>query len=340
MKASSNSLQHNIIFNAIKAESLFSVTIELLTTCNWKCSHCYIPEHNDFGLDKNVIFDIFYQLRNLGVFELILTGGELFIRKDILEIIERARQLFFKVTLLTNISLLDEPTVLKLSKLHLNLISCTIFSLDSDIHDSITGIEGSLEKVLTNLKLLKKYNIPTEIKSVVMDVNFPSIQNLEKHCLENGFQYTASAVVSAKHNGDITPQSHRLSDEQLYAFFKSQHEIENKFPKTFDSSDYVCSTIRYSLFIDVKGDVYPCNTFNSSVGNIFEHTIEYIWQESESLKFFRNIRWADSNICNECPHKSFCSKCPGLALLEDGDVNSKSILACSHAKIRYNLHEL
>lgn len=61
--------------------------IELLTQCNLKCKHCYIPENSQYYLDKETVFDILSQLRDLGVLTVYFTGGEIFLRKDLLEIV-------------------------------------------------------------------------------------------------------------------------------------------------------------------------------------------------------------------------------------------------------------
>ena len=140
--------------------TLTVATIELLTKCNWRCQHCYLPSHVDEGLSKNVIFDVLDQLRDLGCFELALTGGEIFYREDCMDIIRKARELGFSVFLLTNISMLDESKIKELADLYISNISCSIFSLDEDIHDSITGVKGSLRKALENIMLIKKFNIP------------------------------------------------------------------------------------------------------------------------------------------------------------------------------------
>lgn len=47
----------------------------------------------------------------MGVFELTLTGGEIFCGPDIMEIIAKARSMFFKVILFTKVSLLDEDKI-------------------------------------------------------------------------------------------------------------------------------------------------------------------------------------------------------------------------------------
>ncbi|MBU5593191.1 hypothetical protein KQI89_15690 [Clostridium sp. MSJ-4] len=63
---------------------LNNATIELLTRCNWRCQHCYIPEHNNSGLSTNEWFNILHQLRAIGCFDILFTGGEPFYRDDII----------------------------------------------------------------------------------------------------------------------------------------------------------------------------------------------------------------------------------------------------------------
>lgn len=86
MNISSQSIEDHILNKIYNNNTLFSVTIELTTKCNWRCKHCYIESNYNGNLNKNIIFDIFEELRNLGTFEIILTGGEIFCRNDILDI--------------------------------------------------------------------------------------------------------------------------------------------------------------------------------------------------------------------------------------------------------------
>lgn len=93
---------------AVKNRIPLNVSIELLTSCNFKCKHCYIPQHDNIGLSFSTIESILHQLRDMGTFDIIFTGGEIFLRDDIVDIVSLARKLFFNVSLFTNISLLDE----------------------------------------------------------------------------------------------------------------------------------------------------------------------------------------------------------------------------------------
>ncbi|MDR2043886.1 MAG: radical SAM protein [Clostridium sp.] len=129
----------NTISIADKAHTLLHCTIEILTKCNWRCEHCYIPKHDSDGLSLDVLKKIFRELRTMKTFELILTGGEMFLRNDIMDILSDARQLGFNLQLFTNLSLLSEKSRDFIPQANIEKISCTIFSLNPDVHDAITN---------------------------------------------------------------------------------------------------------------------------------------------------------------------------------------------------------
>lgn len=126
--------------------SLLSMMIELTTICNEKCVHCYIPEHTNIGLKTDDIKRVVKEFREMGGLNLSLTGGEIFLRSDIYEIIEYARNLKLRVFLLTNGTLLGEKEIQLLKKYNIAELSISVYSLDDTIHDSITGVKGSLKK--------------------------------------------------------------------------------------------------------------------------------------------------------------------------------------------------
>lgn len=88
-----------------------------------------------------------------------LTGGEIFLREDLFDIIEYARNLYMRVFLLSNATLLNEQIAARLADLSIANFSTSIYSLDENVHDNITGKKGSLKSTLKNIQLLKEYNI-------------------------------------------------------------------------------------------------------------------------------------------------------------------------------------
>ena len=323
---------------ANKNKTLMSITIELLTKCNWKCKHCFLPTHCSYGLQKDEIFDIFEQLRELGCFEITFTGGELFFREDAMEIIKKAREMYFDVVLFTNVSLLNENKIKELSELYVSQISCTIFSLDEKIHDTITGIKGSFKRAMENIMLIKKYNIPLEIKTIFMKMNSDSFEDLKLFCFENGFKYKADHSIFRKNDGDCTPQLLSLTEVQLEKLLPKIDDLIGYSPTPRQVEEHVCPSIRNSLFIDHEGVIYPCNRFFIKLGDIYNSSISEIWNNSKELRMLQDVKWGDVKECIECANNKYCVRCPGVALLEDGNMFSKSSLACNIAKTREKLY--
>ncbi|MEG0619097.1 MAG: radical SAM protein [Bacilli bacterium] len=314
--------------------TLVYATIELLTKCNWRCKHCYLPSHNHYGLSKEKIFDIFKQLRELGCFEIEFTGGEIFYREDTLEILKKAREMGFNVNLLTNVSLLDENKIKSLCDMYIYKIECTIFSLNEEIHDSITGVKGSLKKAMSNIMLMKKYNMKLKIKTILMKDNIDSYKDLKLFCEKHGFDYLATSSIYPKNDGDLSPQELALSIEQLESVIPEIDEIRKFKLKSIDPDKHICNSLRYSLIIDSYGEVYPCNMLRVTLGNVHKQSLKNIWYDSKILRELKDIRWNRLEHCLSCDKNSFCFRCAGLAFLETGNKLDKCPSECKNANIR------
>ncbi|TLD43082.1 MAG: hypothetical protein JETT_0652 [Candidatus Jettenia ecosi] len=69
---------------------------ELVYGCNLKCQHCYtFHEERKNYLSLPQMAKIIQQLKEMGTVFLTLSGGEPFVRDDIMDIIEMVRREFF-----------------------------------------------------------------------------------------------------------------------------------------------------------------------------------------------------------------------------------------------------
>ena len=230
-----------------------SVMIELLTNCNLNCEHCYLPSHTNKGLDYDTIKSLFKELRDLGIVNVSLTGGEIFLRKDIFKIIELARNCHMRVFLLSNGTLLDERKVLKLIDLNIAEFSTTIFSMNPEVHDSITGVKGSLSKLLENLEYFKGSNISIRIKTPLMKKNVSGYLDVYEYCKENGYDFLTSPLIFSKNDGDESPKNLRVCDKTLKQILPQIDLINRNDHLHVD--DVPCAALFYSFAIDSFGDV-------------------------------------------------------------------------------------
>lgn len=323
---------------ASENDNLVNVTIELCNICNWRCEHCYIPSHTEHGISKEKVFSLLEELRQLGCYEIIFTGGELFLREDVMGIIRKAREMNFNVILYTNVSLLTDEKVKELSTLYVDRISCTIFSMKEEIHDSITRVKGSYKKAMENIMVIKKYNIPLEIKTILMKKNYNSYKEVKMFCDENGFAYNVDFNIFSKRNGNSDPCKLRLSDDQFNEVIYDLDKIRGYKSKIREKDQLVCEDLKISLFIDAYGNVYPCVQLMECVGNVYNTRLFDIWYNSEKLKKIKNIKWGDLKDCMDCKNNKYCVKCPGSALREGGTFYSKALSSCKNAEMRSRLY--
>ena len=75
-------------------------TVVIENRCHLKCDHCYEddishPRRYD-GLSVDEYAQLFSDLADLGVLKLTITGGEVFLRKDLFDILEQAVETYIE----------------------------------------------------------------------------------------------------------------------------------------------------------------------------------------------------------------------------------------------------
>lgn len=316
----------------------WSNSLELLTNCNLNCIHCYLPNHISSWIPFDVICKQISEMRNLGAFSIILTGGEIFLREDIIDIIKFSRSLCLSTTLFSNASIgLDELKIKKLRDLNIHYFSTTMFSLDPKVHDSITQRTGSLESTMSNIKKLKQYNIRVEVKIPIMKINFNSYYDVIKYCIDNNFSYRIDPNISIKDDGNIDPMNLRISDSELFRVLKNnftKEEVVNK----FNENDYICGNLNSGFHLTNAGDVYPCIGYPKSMGNIYKDSLKNIWNDKNYIKL-RNLKNKDYNQCCICDGKDYCIRCPANIYLEKFESKECSPNNCRLSIVRRTYHD-
>ncbi|MCG8513847.1 MAG: radical SAM protein [Halanaerobiales bacterium] len=116
--------------------------------------------------------------RNLGAFEVKLSGGEITTRDDLAEIVEYARKKYLNVVLITNMSRLSDDLYNCINKYGVSRIEVTLFSLNEDIHDKFVGVKGALNKTLQNISMLKSLGVDILIKIWVIKSNINELDEM------------------------------------------------------------------------------------------------------------------------------------------------------------------
>src|SRR2546423_15624387 len=102
------SLMQEMNERALELGVPLGIHLDVTYRCNERCVHCYL-DHDDHGeMTTAEIKHLLDQFAEAGVFILSLSGGEIFMRKDLFEILEYARKLTFCIKLKTNAVMIRE----------------------------------------------------------------------------------------------------------------------------------------------------------------------------------------------------------------------------------------
>ncbi len=311
------------------------VMFELTYRCNFKCRHCYIPE----GYKKKVtgelkrseIFSVLDQLSDIGCFYLGFTGGEPFIRKDILDILWYARKKGFQIIIYTNGSLINENIAQELKRINPNKIDITIPAWSQGVFETISGVSGSRKKVFQTIGLLQKNGVKIGLKTCVLKENAPEIKDISNFTHSVGVRYRLDDTLFPCLDGSLRP----------YEYGNWLFNIENfstctlSFPKTESAIQYPipdnifkCGAGLRQAAITPSGELKACLMIDRPRFRILdrgvtksEDSLTGAWQRLK--RFFSGIKPDDHYQCYKCKLYDHCKWCPARSWLYN-----KSFTSC------------
>lgn len=130
--------------------------IKLTSKCNLRCQMChYWTTTREETLDTDAWRRVLTQLHAAGCRKVHFSGGEVFLRRDFLDLVEHAGGLGMKVNMTTNGTLLTREKVRRLVRARPNSVSLSLDGPTAQIHDGIRGIPGSFARTCRTIRALQ-----------------------------------------------------------------------------------------------------------------------------------------------------------------------------------------
>jgi MoaA/NifB/PqqE/SkfB family radical SAM enzyme len=231
--------------------------------------------------------------------------------------------------------------VTKIIELYPHRIGLSLYSMDKNVHDKITGTNGSYDKVIYVIKKLKELNINVEIKCFQLSLNNDSFLDVIKFGKKNNIEVNIDLSIIPTLRGDKKPLEFELKDENaLINIFTEKHST--LYIKNIDkgavklSDDYLkespCNAGFSVLSITPSLEVYPCCSMPLLLGNLNDTTLYDIWHNAmgnnvkSKLYEWQNIKRKDLKECFLDDFCIFCDYCPGMGMLENGILKKSSVL--------------
>lgn len=326
---------------AVQKQIPLVVHFDLTYRCPLRCVHCYLTrgkKQSECTLEE--IKNILEQLAEAGALYLTLSGGEIFLRKDLPEIMREARRLHFAVRLLTSGTLIDDEMIDEIAEWRPEMIAFSVYDLDPSVHDGITKKQGSLTNTLHIISALRERNVPIKISSVLMQSNIGGYRQLYDFAKEIGAHFQVDYRITPKADGSQEPLQYHITEQQAKqvlsdTVFSREYETTDSDPAQGYSgvfNEIPCGAGHMSCYISPHGMITPCVQVPIGCGSLREKRFSEVWSNSSELKAFRAIRFSDMPKCAKCKFFAYCRPCPGLNLVETGDLFTPPPRVCKEAE--------
>jgi SynChlorMet cassette radical SAM/SPASM protein ScmE len=342
------------------------VDIAITGKCNLACKYCFYADEMVAltNLPTERWLSFFDELGRLGVMTVCLTGGEIFTRPDLFELIDGVITNRMRYSLLSNGTMISEETLAQFDignrRQRLDSIQISLDGSTAEVHDR--SRPKSFTRALRGLILLKEDGFPVTARVTVNQHNVDDLENVAMLLLEeiglSGFgtneAFACGATDRTEGNIILTPPQRQKAMQTLttlnrrynnritaadgpLAFAQELNKIEKAISigqtgiqgrGTLSS----CGGVFSQLAVLHDGTIVPCHSLSSlRMGTIGDDSLQEIWlnHTMTALRERQKIPLSSLETCQDCSYQGFCAGgCPGGAIYASKDFNVRNPMNC------------
>lgn len=287
-----------------------SLTLNYNNLCNFKCDFCFSSEPNNehlkAALSFDTIKDIADQAHELGIWEIVLTGGELTVNKPkLLELIKAFGPERFQMILITNGYLLTQEYADDLAKAGLDCIAVSISGMDAKEHDESRHVPGAHAHALKALEYAQKSGMAAWPNVIFGHHNAFSEDLIAMLEYAKEHKYSTYFMMAMPF-GSFKDSVMDAKDMQRLNWIRKNYDC---FFDTWDMYDRKkeaitgCWTVNRT-YVSPLGDVFVCPYIPIAIGNILKQSLKEILDYGFSIKYFGGY----SPVCISAHNKQFRQK--------------------------------
>lgn len=321
------------------------VQIELTEKCNQKCFHCYNYWRYSEEIGKNELSAqdfllIVKKLVTAGINSVTLTGGEPFLRPDLLfSILEYCNENKIKTSINSNAVLIKNDDASKVRDLGVTHVLVSLLGTEK-IHNAITN-SNTFKKACDGITTLVGNKTNVSVNMAVSKLNFHELRNVSEIAKDLGATTFCATPVVPSH------QSHKnvlLSGEECKQMLRTLLKIKKEISLNIDTlepiarclfneeeedefvnffGNRICSAAVTTCAISSKGTVRPCIHADIEFGSLLHENFFDIWGKMKL--------WSSPDIL-----PSGCRSCKAVVICEGGcRMSAKLISGCYDGKDIY-----
>jgi len=322
--------------------------IEVTHRCPLKCAHCYnnLPtndreaQHNELTFEEHC--NILDKINEAGCLWLLYTGGEIFVRKDFLDIYTYAKQKGLLITLFTNGTLITPKVADYLSEWPPYSIEISLYGRTKETYEKITGVPGSHEHCMKGIRLIIDRRLPLKLKTMALTVNKDEVWEIKRFAEEElGVEFRFDPLVNPRFDHSQSPLALRLTPNEVVELDlqdpKRMADWKKLAEKSTDSAQpnnelYYCKAGIIGFAIDPYGKMGICLLTQSDRYDLRKGSFRDGWEDF--LLKVRHTKITRRTKCVRCAINALCGMCPPICMLENGDPEEPVNFLCQVAHLR------
>ena len=309
----------------IKEHAPEELWLHVTNRCNLSCAHCLVdssPKGIE-GLSGERWLGIVEEAKQLGVRQFYITGGEPFLRSDLLDIV-RAICSDSELVILTNAMFFRPDTLERLKDVSGGRLTLqvSIDGPDAATHNAIRG--SGFERTLEGTRALLEAGFRPTVSTVVTRSNIATLGRFPRFLSDLGVgrhhllwdhkqgraiddeEMQSPSTDEIIETLDYYLQSARSCGVELDNYEVARERVQGRRGVKMDLS--VAGVSSFCVYAD--GTVYPSAALvgvpELRMGHVDEQSLGDIWKESSVAKSLRRSSVVDKNDCRQCYLACIC----------------------------------
>jgi len=303
--------------------------LEITRECNLTCPHCFTSAGKAYSTEISTerILSLLDEWANMGMFAVVITGGEPTLHRDFLKIVHHAHELGFVIGIASNGLNLKGELLDGIPR------DDVIISMSVDELHNMCGDSGKLnfEFVKRRITTLKNAGFNTSIMVTTTKYNIGELQTVIDWAAHNQVSLRSVPFVAMGRGAQARELSNTVEDvTQAAHFWIAEEEWERirdpelglcvgkvfNYLLTMEFATGRCMSGRGLCYVTADGDVFPCSNCAGNkilcAGNVQFSSFTDIWLDSWDI---RNITWkCFEKTCEGCQINNenyYCTgRCP------------------------------
>jgi putative heme d1 biosynthesis radical SAM protein NirJ2 len=299
--------------------------------CNLLCQHCYrdAGDAAENELSTKEGLSLLDEIAKAGFKLMVFSGGEPFMRPDILQLTEHAASLGMRPVYGTNGTLLTKEMARDVMAAGGASVAISLHMVDSEKIDEFMGIPGTYEKAVEAMRNCNDVGLPFQVNTTVFERNYDEILQVCELAKEMGAKsHHVLFLVPTGRAENIEEETLREKEYEklIRALLKKRRDLNFDIKPTcapqfmriaqqlgIDTGRYTRGCLAGVSYCSIipNGDVWPCPYLPMKLGNVRDTPFSEIWAENPVLVKMRTLSYTGK--CGACEFKKLCGGCRARA---------------------------